>query len=610
MQEAAAEHRTEGRPLVADAANAGLRTPRRVPIPVVPDQGVKGKSPARARRKTTGLLGWERAGLPPPGWNGTEDLARKSTGPNDPFRRDHPHAPQAPPARPGREGLHPYRAPGRHPDHRHPRRDRSSRLPQPAWQGAGHRGQVGRPHGSDRDGDLLHGRAELRHADEAAPRATSSRRSPRARADRLAVTGGDQATRSRSRQARPATTFTITKTAAGDVTRTCDQPSASTAAPPARHLVGQPADHALVSCEAGLRARFVVKPSRRPGRRPISPIVFKKRSSSQAAVVGLDLDPGHLAAAEVTVNGSLSLKRGAVAPLRPGILRDGEVADVPALTEALKALWAEHDLPTRVRLGIANQRIVVRTLDLPPLEDDKALAAAVRVEAPDHIPMPMDEAVARLPVARHGRDAGRPPQSRVVVVAVRREMVERFVDATREAGLSSRASTCPPSAWSARWPAAPTPTARRSTSTSPASPTSPSPTPAAACSRAPPPAASTRWSSTLAERRGLTLEHARQWLAHVGLARPARGRRGRRGARRRRARGARGGRAPARRHRPQLAQLLPHAGERRARSSAASSPAPRWPSRASPRRSPSSSACRSRRAVVGAHGRGRRRSAA
>ncbi len=110
--------------------------------------------------------------------------------------------------------------------------------------------------------------------------------------------------------------------------------------------------------------------------------MFKKRSSSQAAVVGLDLDPGHIAAAEVTVNGSLSLKRGAVAPLRPGILRDGEVADVPALAEALKTFFAEHGLSNRVRLGIANQRIVVRTLDLPPLEDEKALAAAVKVQAP------------------------------------------------------------------------------------------------------------------------------------------------------------------------------------------------------------------------------------
>ena len=163
--------------------------------------------------------------------------------------------------------------------------------------------------------------------------------------------------------------------------------------------------------------------------------MFKKRSSSQAAVVGLDLDPGHIAAAEVTVNGSLSLKRGAVAPLRPGVLRDGEVADVPALAEALKSFFAENGLPNRVRLGIANQRIVVRTLDLPPLEDEKALAAAVKVQAPDHIPMPMDEAIVDWQSLGTVQAASGQDRTRVVVVAVRREMVDRLVAAGREAGL-------------------------------------------------------------------------------------------------------------------------------------------------------------------------------
>ena len=67
---------------------------------------------------------------------------------------------------------------------------------------------------------------------------------------------------------------------------------------------------------------------------------------------------------------------------------------------------------------------------------------------------------------------------------------------------------------------------------------------------------------SLADRRGLTTEHATQWL---GARRPrdaARHGRGRPGDRRRRARRARGGRAPARRHRAQLAELLPHAAER------------------------------------------------
>jgi type IV pilus assembly protein PilM len=163
--------------------------------------------------------------------------------------------------------------------------------------------------------------------------------------------------------------------------------------------------------------------------------VFRKRSSKQAAVVGLDLDPSHIAAAEVTVNGRPKLQRGAVAPLRPGVLRDGDVADVPALAEALKSFFFEHGLSRRVRLGIANQRIVVRTLDLPPLHDEKSLAAAVKVEAPDHIPMPMDEAVLDWQSLGPVETAAG-PRTRVVVVAVRREMVDRLVGAAREAELS------------------------------------------------------------------------------------------------------------------------------------------------------------------------------
>jgi type IV pilus assembly protein PilM len=148
-----------------------------------------------------------------------------------------------------------------------------------------------------------------------------------------------------------------------------------------------------------------------------------KRSGKTAkTVVGLDLDPAHVAAAEVHVNGAVMVTRGAYSPLLPGILREGEVSDGPALTAALKQLWSGSNLPTTVRLGIANQRIVVRSLDMPLLENEKALDAAVRVEAPDHIPMPMDEAV--LDFQSLGRvDTPAGPRTRVVVVAVRREMV-------------------------------------------------------------------------------------------------------------------------------------------------------------------------------------------
>ena len=160
----------------------------------------------------------------------------------------------------------------------------------------------------------------------------------------------------------------------------------------------------------------------------------RNRKKNDSSVVGLDLDPAHIAAAEVSVNGTISIRRGAVAELRPGILRDGEVTDPIALAEALKAFFAEHDLPRSVRLGVANQRIVVRTLDLPPLEDEKALAAAVRAEAPDHIPMPMDEAILDF-VPLGLVETANGPRQRVVIVAIRREMIDRLVTATRDAGL-------------------------------------------------------------------------------------------------------------------------------------------------------------------------------
>ena len=246
--------------------------------------------------------------------------------------------------------------------------------------------------------------------------------------------------------------------------------------------------------------------------------MFKKRTSKQAAIVGLDLDPGHIAAAEVHVNGSLTLTRGAVAPLRPGVLRDGEVADVPALAEALKTLFAEHGLSTRVRLGIANQRIVVRTLDLPVLGDEKALAAAVKVQAPDHIPMPMEEAVVDW---QSLGDIQTPEgmRTRVVVVAVRREMIDRLVAAAREAGLTLEGIDL--SAFGMVRALAPKDATGATLYISVAGLTNVAVANASGClfTRA---AAGGLDSMvhTLSERRGLTLEHARQWLGHVGLLTP------------------------------------------------------------------------------------------
>jgi type IV pilus assembly protein PilM len=253
----------------------------------------------------------------------------------------------------------------------------------------------------------------------------------------------------------------------------------------------------------------------RPADADITPVLRKKKRSLQTSVVGLELDAGHVAAAEVSVDGTLTLTRGAVAELRPGIMRDGEVADPIALAEVVKTLFAENEFPTRVRLGIAHQRIVVRTLDLDVvLDDPKALSDAVRAAAPDHIPMPMDEAVLdfqSLGVVNTPLGL----RSRVVVVAVRREMVERATAALEGAGLQLEGIDL--SAFgmvralaSEHDGAVLYINASGLVNVAVAN--------AGGC-------LFTRASAGgveaiaigLAERRGLTLEHARAWLTHVGL---------------------------------------------------------------------------------------------
>ena len=77
--------------------------------------------------------------------------------------------------------------------------------------------------------------------------------------------------------------------------------------------------------------------------------MFKKKQRS-ATVVGLDLDPSHIAAAEVaSTAASPSPRRGR--PAAPGVLRDGEVADPAALAEALQASSTAMTCPRRVRLA-------------------------------------------------------------------------------------------------------------------------------------------------------------------------------------------------------------------------------------------------------------------
>lgn len=156
------------------------------------------------------------------------------------------------------------------------------------------------------------------------------------------------------------------------------------------------------------------------------------RTNGAHGTVGLDLDSGYMAAVQVSHD---HVARAASTPLGEGVISDGEVSDPEALTAALKEFFRREALPRSVWLGVANEQIVLRRLELPPIEDEDDRSAAVRYQAAEAIPMPLDDVVLDHQVTGARTDEEGNPKMQLVVVAARRAMVGAFVDSVRAAGL-------------------------------------------------------------------------------------------------------------------------------------------------------------------------------
>jgi type IV pilus assembly protein PilM len=252
------------------------------------------------------------------------------------------------------------------------------------------------------------------------------------------------------------------------------------------------------------------------------------------ALVGLEIEAGSVAAAEVVTDGSTNLKATAIASLPPGAFHEGEVTDSDALAETLRAFFSDHKLSRRVRLGIANQRVVVRTLRLPAIEDPKELDAAVRSLAHEQIPMPLDQAVIdHRVVGGVAATDGVAAQIDVVVVAARRDMIEATLKPLRDAGLEPvgvdlsafgliRALGQSPVATPFEEAVdSPEPVASATLFCNVGDVTTLAIAKGRSClfTRVSPTGLESV-ASSLASATRLTEEHARMWMAHVGLAEP------------------------------------------------------------------------------------------
>jgi len=145
-------------------------------------------------------------------------------------------------------------------------------------------------------------------------------------------------------------------------------------------------------------------------------------------IVGLKIGASQLAAAVVTrENGEEKLLQLARTPLEPGVVVDGEVRDAPALQAALKAFFDSNRLPRRdVRIGVASNRIGVRTVDLSGIDDDERFGNAVRFKAHEVLPVSFSESVLDYRVVEERVSETGEVTKRVLLVVAPKDQVEPF----------------------------------------------------------------------------------------------------------------------------------------------------------------------------------------
>ena len=156
--------------------------------------------------------------------------------------------------------------------------------------------------------------------------------------------------------------------------------------------------------------------------------------------VAIGLDIGATAVRVAQLSGSkeaYTLQRFGQIALPSGAVVDGEIRDPGPVSEAIAQLWKRTKLKNkRAVIGLANQRVVVRQVDFPYL-DENEFRQSLRFQAADYIPMPVDEAELDFMVMDDYTTDNQEHMMRVLLVAAATDTVESFVDAVAAGGVQA-----------------------------------------------------------------------------------------------------------------------------------------------------------------------------
>jgi type IV pilus assembly protein PilM len=157
---------------------------------------------------------------------------------------------------------------------------------------------------------------------------------------------------------------------------------------------------------------------------------------ARRTAIGLDIGTSVVRAAELSFGrGGTTLDRFGQVVLPEGAVRDGEVVDGEHVTEAIKHLWSATGFThKKVVLGVANQRVIVRQMDLPWMEQAE-LRRSLAFHVADLLPIAVEQSVLDFFPLEEVVDENGARMLRGLLVAAQRDTVLSNVRCAENAGL-------------------------------------------------------------------------------------------------------------------------------------------------------------------------------
>jgi type IV pilus assembly protein PilM len=168
----------------------------------------------------------------------------------------------------------------------------------------------------------------------------------------------------------------------------------------------------------------------------------KRARSSRASVarsgtlVGVKVGASGISVARVAQGAVPELLDLVREPLPRGVIVSGEVREVERLATELAAVFDKHGIPKKaVRLGVSNNRIGVRIIEITGVMDPQQLENAIRFRAQEVLPIALEDAVLDYQQLGESVNADGELVRRILLVVAYRDLIDRYVVAFKDAGV-------------------------------------------------------------------------------------------------------------------------------------------------------------------------------